>query len=94
MKKRLEFLIEWGLFGCALLSIGTTIGIIAVLTIETVGFLREVPISDFLFGTEWTPLFANAAFRRPPARDGHVARVGHRDAGRAADGSAERCLSE
>ena len=27
--RRVEFLIEWGLFGCALLSIGTTIGIIA-----------------------------------------------------------------
>ena len=45
-----EFLIEWGLFGCALLSIGTTIGIIVVLTIETAAFLKEVPIADFLFG--------------------------------------------
>ncbi len=60
--KRLEFLIEWGLFGCALLSIGTTIGIIAVLTFETAGFLREVPIAEFLFGTEWTPLFATPRF--------------------------------
>ena len=60
--RRLEFLIEWGLFGCALLSIGTTIGIIAVLTIETAGFLREVPITEFLFGTEWTPLFATPRF--------------------------------
>jgi len=60
--KRVEFLIEWGLFGCALLSIGTTIGIILVLTIETVSFLRQVPIADFLFGTEWTPLFATPRF--------------------------------
>ena len=52
-----EFLIEWGLFGCALLSIGTTIGIIVILTVETAGFLKEVPISEFLFGTEWTPLY-------------------------------------
>ena len=56
--RRFEFLIEWGLFACALLSVGTTIGIIAVLTIETFAFLREVPVADFLFGTEWTPLFA------------------------------------
>ncbi len=68
---RFEFLIEWGLFLCALLSIGTTIGIIAVLTVETVGFLREVPIAEFLFGTEWTPLFADAALRRPAARRRH-----------------------
>ena len=60
--KRFEFLIEWALFLCALLSVGTTIGIIAVLAVETTAFLREVPIVDFLFGTEWTPLFSNPSF--------------------------------
>ena len=60
--KRFEFAIEWALFGCALLSVGTTVGIIAVLAVETFAFLREVPIGDFLFGTEWTPLFANPRF--------------------------------
>jgi phosphate transport system permease protein len=60
--KRFEPLIEWALFLCALLSIGTTVGIILVLTIETFAFLREVPITDFLFGTNWTPLFATPSF--------------------------------
>ena len=60
--RRFEFLIEWGLFLCALLSIGTTVGIIVVLAVETFAFLREVPIAEFLFGTEWTPLFANPSF--------------------------------
>jgi phosphate transport system permease protein len=60
--KRFEFLIEWALFLCALLSVGTTIGIIAVLAVETTAFLREVPIAEFLFGTEWTPLFTNPSF--------------------------------
>jgi phosphate transport system permease protein len=60
--KRFEFIIEWGLFLSALLSIGTTIGIILVLTIETVAFLRQVPIVEFLTGTEWTPLFAVPRF--------------------------------
>jgi phosphate transport system permease protein len=60
--RRFEFLIEWGLFLCALLSIGTTVGIIVVLTIETVAFLREVSIVEFLTGTEWTPLFAVPRF--------------------------------
>jgi phosphate transport system permease protein len=60
--KRFEFLIEWALFLCALLSVGTTIGIIAVLAVETTAFLREVPIGEFLFGTEWTPLFSNPKF--------------------------------
>jgi len=60
--KRFEFVIEWALFLCALLSIGTTAGIIVVLAIETFAFLREVPITDFLFGTDWTPLFATPSF--------------------------------
>jgi phosphate transport system permease protein len=60
--KRFEFLIEWALFLCALLSVATTAGIIVVLAVETFAFLREVPITDFLFGTEWTPLFATPQF--------------------------------
>ena len=60
--KHLEGAIEKGLFLCALLSVGTTIGIIAVLAVETAAFLREVPILDFLFGTEWTPLFSTPRF--------------------------------
>jgi phosphate transport system permease protein len=61
-RRPFEFVIEWALFLCALLSIGTTIGIIAVLTVETFAFLREVSIVEFLTGTEWTPLFANPRF--------------------------------
>jgi len=60
--KRFEPLVEWGLFGCALLSVGTTIGIVLVLMFETVAFLREVPLAEFLLGTEWTPLFARPRF--------------------------------
>ena len=60
--RRFEFVIERGLFLCALLSVGTTVGIIAVLAVETAAFLREVPITEFLFGTEWTPLFSSPSF--------------------------------
>jgi phosphate transport system permease protein len=70
--KRFEFAIEWALFTCALLSVGTTVGIIAVLAAETFAFLREVPIADFLFGTEWTPLFANPRFGVLPLVAGTV----------------------
>jgi len=41
---------------CALLSILTTVGIIAVLSRETWGFFMEVPVFDFLFGLNWAPL--------------------------------------
>jgi phosphate transport system permease protein len=70
--RRFEFLIEWALFLCALLSIGTTAGIILVLAVETFAFLREVPITDFLFGTEWTPLFATPRFGVLPLVTGTV----------------------
>ena len=60
--RALEFVIEWALFLCALASVGTTVGIVLVLAIETWEFLREVPIAEFLFGTEWTPLFATPRF--------------------------------
>jgi len=54
--------IEGVLFLCALASIGVTAGIIAVLLFETLAFLSEVPITDFLFGTSWTPLFLKKSF--------------------------------
>ena len=60
--KPFERVIEWALLLCALLSIGTTAGIIIVLAVETLAFLREVPLTDFLFGVEWTPLFATPSF--------------------------------
>jgi phosphate transport system permease protein len=60
--RRGERAIEWLLFLCALLSVGTTAGIIAVLAVETFAFFRDVPILEFLTGTEWTPLFANQKF--------------------------------
>ncbi len=60
--RRVERLIESLLFACAVLSVGTTAGIIAVLAIETAAFFRDVPILEFLTGTEWTPLFANQRF--------------------------------
>jgi phosphate transport system permease protein len=60
--RALERLIERALFLCAAVSILTTVGIVVVLAWETIAFLREVPLLSFLFGTEWTPLFADKRF--------------------------------
>jgi phosphate transport system permease protein len=60
--RRLERAIELGLLLSAALSVLTTAGIIIVLAVETFQFLREVPIGEFLTGTEWTPLFATPRF--------------------------------
>jgi phosphate transport system permease protein len=62
MTRTVEWLIERLLFLCATVSVLTTAGIIAVLAFETYEFLREVPLLDFLTGTEWTPLFFNRKF--------------------------------
>jgi phosphate transport system permease protein len=43
-----------------------------VLAVETLAFLREVPLTDFLFGTEWTPLFAIPRFGVLPLVAGTV----------------------
>ena len=61
-RRLVEFVIERLLFLCAAGSILVTAGIILVLLWETVAFLREVPITQFLFGTVWTPLFLDKQF--------------------------------
>jgi phosphate transport system permease protein len=61
-RRAVEFLIERALFLCAAASILVTLGIVLVLVFETTAFLREVPITEFLFGTVWTPLFYDKHF--------------------------------
>ncbi|MAI41905.1 MAG: phosphate ABC transporter permease subunit PstC [Candidatus Azotimanducaceae bacterium] len=51
-----EKLLEGSFFCCACISIVTTVVVICILAFETYGFFVEIPITDFLFGTEWTPL--------------------------------------
>jgi phosphate transport system permease protein len=50
------------LLACGAVSILTTVGIVAVLIVETIAFFREVSILDFLTDTQWTPLFAEKHF--------------------------------
>ena len=52
-----------GLLGlCALISVLTTVGIIAALFIPAFEFFQDVSIVDFVTGTEWAPLFEPALF--------------------------------
>ncbi|HEX5612109.1 MAG TPA: phosphate ABC transporter permease subunit PstC [Burkholderiales bacterium] len=57
-----EKLIELVLFGAALVSVLTTIGIVYVLVKESVVFFQHVSLLDFLTDTQWTPLFDDAHF--------------------------------
>jgi phosphate transport system permease protein len=57
-----ERAIEGLLLACGLLSVFTTVGIVAVLVFETVAFFREISFAQFFLDTEWTPLFAAKRF--------------------------------
>lgn len=65
-----EEAIRGGLLVCALLSIATTIGIIAVLASETYSFFKHIPLFEFLFGTRWTPLLEPKSFGVLPLING------------------------
>ncbi len=57
-----ERVIYFILFGCVMLSILTTIGIILSLFTETFAFFKEVPLREFLTDARWTPLFSDKHF--------------------------------
>lgn len=57
-----ERLVRWALFGCALVSILTTIAIVLTLATESFSFFRTVPITEFLFSTRWAPLLEPRGF--------------------------------
>lgn len=57
-----EALIEKFLFGCAFVSVLTTLGVIVVLAYESATFFSHVSLVEFLTDTEWTPLFAEKHF--------------------------------
>jgi phosphate transport system permease protein len=62
-RKRYGEVVVKGLLGlCALISVATTVGIIAALFIPAFEFFQDVSIVDFLTGTEWAPLFEPALF--------------------------------
>ena len=46
------------LFLCSSLAILTTVGIVASVLFESIRFFTQVPITEFLFGLEWSPQMA------------------------------------
>lgn len=59
-RQRSEHLIRYVLIFCSLLTVATTIGIVLILLIEAFNFFRDIPVTDFLFGTTWTALFSGS----------------------------------
>ena len=67
-----EKLIRALLAVAALVSIITTFGIVISLLIPSIEFFSEVPLTYFLFGTTWTPLFKNGEFGVLPLLSGTI----------------------
>lgn len=57
-----EGMIRYALLACALISILTSAGIVAVLVTESAEFFAQVSPIAFFFGTRWTPLLAPKSF--------------------------------
>jgi phosphate transport system permease protein len=57
-----EALVKAGLGLCALVSVATTVGIVAALFAPAFEFFREVSFVDYITGTEWAPLFLQKSF--------------------------------
>ena len=63
LRRRLtERAVEAVLLLAALVSVFTTLAIVAILVWESIAFFRTVPLLDFLTDTQWTPLFDDAHF--------------------------------
>jgi phosphate transport system permease protein len=67
-----ELIIEKSLLVSALITIGITVGIILVLTIEAFRFFSEVSLFDFLTDTQWTPLFTDKHYGIMPLLSGTI----------------------
>ncbi len=50
-----EKTIEWLLLAAASIAIMTTVGIVFSVFFESMRFFGDIPVVDFMFGTEWSP---------------------------------------
>ncbi len=54
-RNKVEAVIKLALIGASTLAIFTTVGILLSVLFEAARFFRYVPITDFLFGLDWSP---------------------------------------
>ena len=53
-----ETIIRFMLLASSLIAIFTTVGIVLSVLFEALNFFRKIPLTDFLFGLEWSPQIA------------------------------------
>lgn len=60
-RQQVEKVIDGLMLTCAVVAILTTIGIVLSLLFEAIRFFRDVPLTEFLFGLQWSPQIAMRA---------------------------------
>lgn len=54
-RNHVEMVMTWVMIACASIAILTTVGIVFSVIFEAVLFFKAVPVTEFLFGTHWSP---------------------------------------
>ena len=57
-RNRVESVVKGFLIACSTIAIFTTVGIVFSVLFESARFFQSVPITEFLFGLEWSPQIA------------------------------------
>ena len=57
-RNHVEKIFEWVLFSCSFIAVLTTLGIVLSVMFEAIRFFQIIPLSDFLFGLQWSPQMA------------------------------------
>ena len=57
-RNKVESWISFVLFACSVVAVLTTLGIILSLVWDSLRFFSTVPVTEFLFGTKWSPQMA------------------------------------
>jgi len=57
-RNQVEQIVKVGLVICSTIAIFTTVGIVISVLFESIRFFQVVPVSEFLFGLQWSPQLA------------------------------------
>ncbi len=57
-RNQVEFVLKAVMVVCSTIAVLTTVGIIASVLFESIKFFKIIPVTDFLFGLEWSPQIA------------------------------------
>ena len=57
-RNQVEKTVMWFLLGSSLIAILTTVGIVLSVLFESIRFFGKIPLSEFLFGLQWSPQIA------------------------------------